>query len=224
MFIIRHMKPFFVWGLLVVIGGIHAFAAPTGGKLEDRDRSWVTDKNEENGFQTDVEFNKLPVAMLLNNVFIKSDIGIDLYKVEKKEFPYYYIKREHKPFIIRGVGKDGRDSIVLEKDASPDNPIEINGESYIFVQNLISSQKFDLASLEEIKEEFCPDVTEPCLYMVNKFFITKDVGSYKLDRNFVLKVEALPSSEIVFFKGKEPFTIIRIFTNTPGNRYAPRIR
>ena len=51
MFIIRHMKPFFVWGLLVVIGGIHAFAAPTGGKLEDRDRSWVTDKNEENGFQ-----------------------------------------------------------------------------------------------------------------------------------------------------------------------------
>ena len=27
------MKPFFVWGLLVVIGGIHAFAAPTGGKL-----------------------------------------------------------------------------------------------------------------------------------------------------------------------------------------------
>ena len=54
--------------------------------------------------------------MLLNNVFIKSDIGIDLYKVEKKEFPYYYIKREHKPFIIRGVGKDGRDSIVLEKE------------------------------------------------------------------------------------------------------------
>ena len=224
MFAIRQMKPFFVWSLLVVIGSIHAFAAPTDGKTENKNRSWVTDKNEEGGFQTDLEFNKLPVATLLNNVFIKSDIGIDQYKVEKKEFPSYYIKREHKPFTIHGVGKDGRDSIVLEKDASPDNPIEINGESYIFVQNLISSQKFDLASLEEIKEDFCPDVTGPCLYMVNKFFITKDVESYKLDRNFVLKVEALPSSEIDFFKGKDPFTIIRIFTNTPSNRYPPRIR
>lgn len=219
---IRSMKPFFVWALLM-IGGIHAFAASTG-ELEGRDRKWVTDKNEVGGFQTDLEFNELPVAILLNNVFIKSDIGIDLYKVEKKEFPYYYIKREHKPFIIRGVGKNGRDSIVLEKDASPDNPIEINGESYIFVQNLISSQKFDLVSLEEIKEEFCPDVTGPCLYMVNKFFITKDVESYKLDKNFVLKVEALPSSEIDFFKGKEPFTIIRVFTDTSSNRYVPRIR
>lgn len=43
-----------------------------------------TDKNEQLGVQTDLEFNQSCCAMLLNNVFIKSDIGIDLYKVEKK--------------------------------------------------------------------------------------------------------------------------------------------
>ena len=51
MFAIRHMKAFFVWSLLMVIGGIHAFAAPRGGESKDRDRSWVTDKNEEGGFK-----------------------------------------------------------------------------------------------------------------------------------------------------------------------------
>ena len=67
------------------------------------------------------------------------------------------------------------------------------------MQNLISSQKFDLVSLEKIKKSFCPDVTGPCLYMINKFFITRDVESYKVDKNFVHKVETLPSSEIEFF-------------------------
>lgn len=86
----------------------------------------------------------------------------------------------------------------MSKDLSLGDKIEINGESYIFVQNLISSQKFDLVSLEEIKKSFCPDVTGPCLYMINKFFITRDVESYKVDKNFVHKVETLPSSEIDF--------------------------
>lgn len=208
---------------LWVCGSIHANAALLNGGLQDGDRKWVTDKNEQLGVQTDLEFNQSCCAMLLNNVFIKSDIGIDLYKVEKKEFPFEYIKREHKPFVIRGVGEAGQDSIVMSKDLSLGDKIEINGESYIFVQNLISSQKFDLVSLEEIKKSFCPDVTGPCLYMINKFFITRDVESYKVDKNFVHKVETLPSSEIEFFKDKEPFTIIRIFTDTPANHYPPRI-
>lgn len=133
---------------LWVCGSIHANAALLNGGLQDGDRKWVTDKNEQLGVQTDLQFNQSCCAMLLNNVFIKSDIGIDLYKVEKKEFPFEYIKREHKPFVIRGVGEAGQDSIVMSKDLSLGDKIEINGESYIFVQNLISSQKFDLVSLE----------------------------------------------------------------------------
>ena len=208
---------------LWVCGSIHANAALLNGGLQDGDRKWVTDKNEQLGFLTDQQFAKLPIATLLNNEFIKSDIGIDQNKVERKENPTVYIKREHKPFVIRGVGETGQDSIVMSKDLSLGDTLEINGEPYIFVQNLISSQKFDLVSLEEIKKSFCPDVMGPCLYMINKFFITRDVESYKVDKNFVHKVETLPSSEIDFFKDKEPFTIIRIFTDTPANHYPPRI-
>ena len=209
--------------VLLTCGSVYANTMMSNFRFQDGDSKWVTDKNDGCGFQTDLQFNESCCAILLNDVFIKSNIGIDLYKVEKKEFPFEYIEREHKPFVIRGVGEAERDSIVLLKNVSPDNPVEINGESYIFVENLVSSQKFDLVSLEDIKESFCPEIKGPCLYMINKFFITKDVESYKVDKNFVLKVETLPSSEIEFFKDKEPFTIIRIFTNTPANRYPPRI-
>lgn len=209
--------------MLCICGSIYINAVSLNNRMQNVERKWNTDKNEQLGFLTDQDFNELPIATLLNNVFIKNNIGIDLYKVERKENPSEYIKRERKPFVIYGVGNLGQDSIVMSKDLSLGDTIEINGESYIFVENLVSSQKFDLVSLEDIKESFCPEIKGPCLYMINKFFITKDVESYKVDKNFVLKVETLPSSEIEFFKDKEPFTIIRIFTNTPANRYPPRI-
>ena len=48
--------------------------------------------------------------------------------------------------------------------------------------------------------------------MINKFFITHDEDLYRIDRNFIMKVELLNSSDISALKPFPTFTIIRIFT------------
>ena len=46
---------------LWVCGSIHANATLLNGGLQDGDRKWVTDKNEQLGFLTDQQFAKLPL-------------------------------------------------------------------------------------------------------------------------------------------------------------------
>ena len=72
----------------------------------------------------------------------------------------------------------------------------INGVPYSDIVKLCTRKEDQMVTLEEIKKQYFPKVRGKCLYMVNKYFITKDWESYRLDKDFVLKVEALPSSEL----------------------------
>ena len=88
---------------------------------------------------------------------------------------------------------------------------------------MYKKKRLNWVTLEDIKKLYFPKVTGKCLYMVNKYFITKDWESYRLDKDFILKVEALPSSECEIFEGQSPFTIIRVFTNIISNHNSGRI-
>ena len=55
---------------------------------------------------------------------------------------------------------------------------------------------------------YFPKVTGKCLYMVNKYFITKDWESYRLDKDFILKVEALPLRNVKFLKANLPLPLL----------------
>ena len=157
----------------------------------------TSDSNDEIGRLSDLEFMNTNQAVYVNDVFIKSVIGIDL---------------DTSSFITK---------IAKEKCKEP---LLINGFSYTNKVILHSDKKIIFVSLQDVRKEFCPNVKGACLYMINKFFIAKDVASYKIDKSFIKNVEVLPSSEIEFFKGQAPFTIIRIFTNTENNRYPMRLR
>lgn len=74
-----------------------------------------------------------------------------------------------------------------------------------------------LVTLDEVKQALYPDLKEPVVFMINKFFITKDEDLYHLDRDFIMKVERVSSTEISPLKDFPPFTIIRIFTQTHHN-------
>ena len=87
------------------------------------------------------------------------------------------------------------DSIVVEAAPSEKNPVVINGIPYSDIVNYVQEKEAEWVTLEDIKKLYFPKVTGKCLYMVNKYFITKDWESYRLDKDFILKVEALPSSE-----------------------------
>ncbi len=63
-------------------------------------------------------------------------------------------------------------------------------------------------TLEEIKEKYCPEVKKmfpkgdvKVQYMINKFFIRRDIDLYKIAEDFIYRVEVLPSfylsSEII---------------------------
>lgn len=155
------------------------------------------DLNDYIGRFSDLEFANSKTAIYVNEVFVKSEIGIDL--------------STSSPIS----------SITKEKCKEP---LVINGFSYTDKVTLHCDKNINLVSLEDVRKEFYPDAKGACLYMINKFFIAKDVESYKIEKGFIKNVEALPSSEIEFFKGQAPFTIIRIFTNTENNQYPMRIQ
>ena len=65
-------------------------------------------------------------------------------------------------------------------------------------------------SLEDIRKKDFPDVKGNVVYMINKFFIMKDVDLYKLDDDFIQHIELVESKDIEALKNNKPFTIIRI--------------
>ena len=52
-----------------------------------------------------------------------------------------------------------------------------------------------LVTLDEVKKALYPNLKGPILFMINKFFITHDEDLYRIDRNFIMKVELLNSSD-----------------------------
>ena len=144
---------------------------------------------------SDIQFNNNPEAIFVNGIFVKNIIGVRMDK------------------SIINVSK--------EKCVSP---LKINGVTYAYKCNLISDKAIRFVSLEDIKKKYCPNVTAPCLYMINKNFIFKDVDSYKIDKDFVLRVEIVSSLDFVALKHIASFTIIRIFTDIKSNRNPMRLK
>lgn len=169
----------------------------------------VYDQPDQNKFleeKTDKEFNAEQNMILVDYTFIKSPIGINLDSIVD-------FKKISPPFTIRGIN-DG-DSIVLTKDTP--FPVVINGVKYYRFFNVTFDKEITLVTLDEIREEYCPDLKGPYLFMVNKFFLTNDLESYKFDKEFILDVEVLQSEEFESFEEFQPFSIIRIFTKTRTN-------
>lgn len=181
---------------------------PLDIKLEGR---YIVDRdlNEWIEHRTDREFNNWPMCYMLDSNFIKSDIGLDLYKVTKK--------RIGPPLTIKNIGEKG-DSVHV--DVHFPDTVQIGETTYYeFFDYHLNENSAKLVSLESLRKEFFPNVNTPCVYMINKFFIFKDAEMYRLDRDFVYNVEMFFSDEITVLKDLPPFAIIRVFTRTEHNRW-----
>jgi len=156
------------------------------------------DVNDELGRYTDLQFNHDKMAVFVNDTFIKSMIGINIEKNENIT------------------------DISIQKEC--EEPLVINRVTYKGKVVFTCTNEPEFVTLEDIRKQYCPEVTGPVIYMINKFFITNDVESYKIDKDFIQKCEVLPSSEFELFKNQPPFTFIRIFTKTKANTYPMRLR
>ena len=153
------------------------------------------DSNDELGRLTDVKFNQSENAVYVNGKFIKSIIGLNIER--------------------------SNDDMSISKESC--SPFTINGVTYKGKTNITMAQEPEFVSLEDIRKQYCPNVSGPVVYMINKFFITNDAESYRIEKNFVKHCEILSSSEIEVLKGQRPFTIVRVFLKTKANSYPVRL-
>jgi hypothetical protein len=103
---------------------------------------------------------------------------------------------------------------VVKKDTT------INGVLFRGLINITSKnpKKYDFISLEQIKSEFTKIKSNDVIYMVNRAFITDNIETFKLDRNYILKVEVTNSEEFYNLReGNTKFDIINILGKTKEN-------
>ena len=182
------------------------------------------DRNHESEWKGDIKFNLrwLPICYTLNGEYVgPSPLGIDLYAYEEESNS---MSRELRlPYVVRGIGPANATLTVKYTKKE----LEEKGRHYYILGdklggfiNYKSDHPVRLMTLDEIRKEYCPKVKEgKVLYMINKFFILRDVEYYKVAQEFIWSVEVLPSEYLTPIEDniKEPFTIIRIFTKTHHN-------
>jgi hypothetical protein len=103
---------------------------------------------------------------------------------------------------------------VIKKDTTI-NEVLYHGQLYITSKN---PKKYDFIGLEQIKSEFSKIKSNDVIYMVNGVFIKDNIETFKLDRNYILKVEVTNSN--VFYnlrKSDTNFDIINILGKTKEN-------
>lgn len=164
---------------------------------------------------SDKVFNARRGAVILNNnVFAKSEVGIDPKSVER------VIKEIKLPLVIRDIN-DRHDSLVVTQ-----YPFTINGVEYDYAVQIELKNFKDIhwASLEDLKEKRFPDLKGPYIFMIDRNFITHDVASYKIDENFVYDMQVVSSADFESPQGLPAFSVIRIFTRTPANIPPVRLR
>ncbi|MFV8354446.1 hypothetical protein [Flavobacterium sp. XS2P14] len=103
---------------------------------------------------------------------------------------------------------------VIKKDTII-NAVLFHGQLYITSKN---PKKYDFLTLEKIKNEFTTIKNNDVIYMVNGSFIKDNIDTFKLDRNYILKVEVTNSEE--FYNLREntaKFDIINILGKNKEN-------
>lgn len=188
---------------------------PHDVSIGERDAIYLRHKKELNHqleSLTDIEFNNPENGLwcyMYENEYLgpQGALCFDRKDGEQKGLTY--------PFTIKGLGMR-----VTEEWGKQPEKYKIGKNTILGFTNYTSKTEKELLSLNEIKERYCSKAKDKnVIYMINKFFITSNVNAYKIDKDFIYKVEELPASDFPALKGliKPQFTIIRIFTKTRHN-------
>lgn len=150
-------------------------------------------------------------------------IGIDLYAAERvRDSARYVPDGQRFPYVVRGIGPNG-DSLTVYKN--PFSYEDEDGKYYMIGADRISmfinykslKGPVELISLEDVRRTYCSEVEGRHVFMINKFFIMRNEELYKIDKDFIYKVETVDSKDIEALKDLGEFTVIRIFTRTHHN-------
>ncbi len=173
--------------------------------------------NHQLEYLSDAEFNDFSQGIwcyMYNGEYLgpRGRLCVDVDKDIRQPLDY--------PFTVKGLGMT-----VTENWESQTGKYSAYGKPIRGFTNFTSGKREKkLLTLEQVKDKYCSHIKEQTvLFMINKFFITRDVHRYKIEEDFVYNVETLQAKDIPELKGlvKPPFAIIRIFTRTTHN-WRPR--
>ena len=103
---------------------------------------------------------------------------------------------------------------VIKKDTTI-NGVRYRGQIYINSKVL---KKYEFISLEQIRSEFTKIKGDDVIFMVNGSFLKENIETFKLDRNYILKVEVTNSETFYNLrKSDTKFDIINILGKTKEN-------
>ena len=127
----------------------------------------------------------------------------------------------HIPLLaVGGIGPDNDSLLITSHDEIKDPVPAIKGHPFPYVHftPYRSTEPIRWTTFDELRKEYFPDVQEPVVYTINKY-IVPDPTFFKLDHDFIGRIERLDSRDIEALKAFPPFTFIRIFTKTRHNWY-----
>lgn len=103
---------------------------------------------------------------------------------------------------------------VIKRDTTI-NGVLYRGQIHITSKN---PKRYDFISLDQIKSELTKIKSNDVIYMVNGEFIKENIETFKLDRNYILKVEVTNSETFYNLrKSDTKFDIINILGKTKEN-------
>lgn len=179
---------------------------PIRESMDEKDRNHMWEADDDVRFN----FSDLDLCVVDGECIGPREIGVDCYALERMHDTL-------SSFRVNGLGYQDKSMEVKLDDEGEPLPAFWEGERVRYIFRYHSTKgKLHLVSLEDVRKEFCPRVKGKCVFMINKFFILKHQELYRLDRDFILRVET-EESRLLFPDLKPPFTIVRIFTRTHHN-------
>ncbi len=146
---------------------------------------------------------------------VTSFIGQDTTKAYKEPgYPAIFIDSVFfSDKCLVGINPRTISKIDIKKDS-----ITIDGKPYggsIYIT--LKEGRGEYYTLDELKKRFVKEnLSQPILYMINNEFIKEEVQSYKIQKDYILKVNCIQSKEFEGFADTN-FTIVQILTKTNEN-------
>lgn len=110
---------------------------------------------------------------------------------------------------------DEIESVNVIKNDTIINNHHYSGQIYVISKN---PKKYNFISLDQVKSEFTKIKTNDVIYMVNGEFIKDNIETFKIDRNYILKVEVTNSNAFYNLRNSDTkFDIINILGKTKEN-------
>lgn len=167
-------------------------------------------------YKTDISLKESLGGEIVDDIFVGPvRIGVDERKINHAWDELYKT-----PLLLRGIGPDNDSLLITSHDEIKDPVPAIKGHPFPYVHftPYRSTEPIRWTTFDELRKEYFPDVQEPVVYTINKY-IVPDPTFFKLDHDFIGRIERLDSRDIEALKAFPPFTFIRIFTKTRHNWY-----